>query len=121
MDSRTQYVDMTAAIVKNSISVLLPKQHEITTIFALFEPLNMALWVTIMGTVWVTGICVTLCSYFSPYGWRGRYVQRRDKSNHKHREGKAELNYWNGVFFAVGSVLNQVKLLSVHDFAQLIT
>ena len=103
------YVDMTTPYMDLGLTVLLPKDHTTRSMFVLFEPFEWSLWVSVMVATWVVAVAVTLCSFVSPLGYRGRYVQRRDKSDNKDQEDKALLNYHNGFWFSLASVLEQVS------------
>ena len=69
-------------------------------------------WLCVMGGTILSGIIIALCSFLSPYGWRGRYIQRRRTNTRKeahHRATKSILNYHNAGWFAIASVMQMVS------------
>lgn len=105
---RAQYVDMSRPYLDLGLAVLLPKEKESPDLFALFDPFEWKLWLAVAITTWLCGIFATLCSFFSPFGYKGRYIQRRNKNEMKHLSDKAALNYHNGVWFSFSSLMRQV-------------
>ena len=105
---RLEYVDMTKPYLDVGLGVLITKEASGRGLFALFEPFEYSLWGTIVVLTWLFGILVTLCSYFSPYGYRGRYIQRLRKKDSTYKDLQDELSYHHGVWFSVSSIMWQV-------------
>ena len=51
------------------------------------------------------GICIAVCSFCSPFGYRGRYTQRRNKDSHKYRADRGKLSYHNAGWFSIASLM----------------
>ncbi len=62
----------------------------------------------VVGATVSCGIVIAMCSFLSPQGWRGRYIQRRRSSDHRHRPTQSKLNYHNAGWFAIASVMQMV-------------
>ena len=72
------------------------------------------LWLLLGAAICVFAVVQFLFSMLSPYGYRGRYVQRYDRHDDQHKDGKSKLNcrqvWWN----AVGSVVGGVCHISLY-------
>ena len=109
---RLQYVDMTMPYLDVSLGVLIPIDTSSSGLFALFEPFEYSLWGVIMVITWFFGVLITLCSYFSPFGYRGRHVQRWRKEDKRFEAQKAEMNFHEGFWFSFASIMWQVRAYS---------
>ena len=62
-----------------------------------------------VGATILCGIIIAMCSFLSPDGWRGRYSQRRNPKQIKHRATRSKLNYHNAGWFAIASVMTMAS------------
>ncbi|ELT96815.1 hypothetical protein CAPTEDRAFT_124092, partial [Capitella teleta] len=106
-EERLQYFDMTNSYMDLGLDVLIAKEGVDGSPFNFLRPFDTPLWLSILGCNLACGALVALCSYLSPYGYRGRYIQRRNKENQKHRASRGELNFHNSLWHAFVSLLTQ--------------
>ena len=73
------------------------------SLFCLFSPsfCSTYLWMCVTGATVVCGLCVAVCSFCSPYGFRGRYTQRRCAQDKRFKSEKNRLSYHNAGWFGV--------------------
>ena len=116
-EERVRYVDMTKPYMDLGLDTLIAKEGVDGSPFNFFRPFDLKLWMTILCCNFVCGILVTCCAYFSPFGYRGRYIQRRNKDNQKYRAKRSELNLNHSVWHAFVSLLTQVGVCARFIYA----
>ena len=87
----------------------LTKIKKIIHINTTFQTFSWDLWICVIGATIFCGIVIAICSFLSPDGWRGRYIQRRNPKEIKHRATKSKLNYHNAGWFAIASVMSMAS------------
>ena len=108
-EERLQYFDMTKPYMDLGLDTLIAKEGVEGAPFNFLRPFDTPLWLAILGCNIACGLLVSSCSYFSPFGYKGRYIQRRNKDNQKHRNMRHELNFNNSLWHAFVSLLTQVN------------
>ncbi|ELU10007.1 hypothetical protein CAPTEDRAFT_43271, partial [Capitella teleta] len=106
-EERLHTFDMTKPYMDLGLDVLIAKEGVDGSAFNFFRPFDTALWMAILVCNIACGFLVCSCSYLSPYGYRGRYIQRRDKRNQKFRANRKELSFGNSLWHSFVSILTQ--------------
>lgn len=108
-EERLQFFDMTRPYMDLGFDVLLAKEGAPEALFDFFQPFDLQLWLALLGCTFVCAGVISCCSYLSPYGYRGRYIQRRNKSNDTYADSRNELSLNNSIWFSMTSFLTQVN------------
>ena len=106
---RADYVDFTKPWYDLGLDILLPLEEPSKDLFDFFDPFDLPLWIAVIVSTYVCGLVVSTCSFLSPFGFKGKYIQRSRKSDPKYRDRKNELNANNGIWFAFSSLMRQVR------------
>ena len=62
-----------------------------------------------VGAFVICGIGTSVCSYISPFGYRGRYTQRRDIDSTKGRAERNALRLHDSLWYSFASWMQQVR------------
>ena len=104
---------MSRPYIDLGLTVLLAKERENPDLFALFEPFEWKLWLAVGCATCFCGIAPSICSFCSPFGYRGRYLQRRKRHDMRFYGNRGALNFHNGVWLSISSLMGQVCLFSI--------
>ena len=64
----------------------------------------------ITGATVVCGISIAVCSFCSPFGYRGCYTQRRRKDDKKLKADRGKLSYHNAGWFSISSLMKMASI-----------
>ena len=106
---RGDFVEFTKPWYDLGLDILLPLERPSSNLFDFFDPFDLPLWIAVIISTYICGFVVSICSFLSPFGFKGKYIQRQKKHDHKYRDRKNELNANNGVWFAFSSLMRQVS------------
>ena len=109
---RQEFVDFTKPYLDIGLDALLPKETRQRSLFSFLEIFDLSTWLVLLACCYICGCAVSICSFLSPFGYSGRFTQRRPRDEHKYRDRKNELSFQNGVWFAWSSLFNQVRGIS---------
>ena len=107
-EDRMRATDMTIPYLDVGLKVMLTQGAEQVDIFAAFEPFERELWYSIIGTVWIAGLLISITAFCSPYGYKGRFIQRPDKTDYELSESSNLLNHVASVWSAASALAMQV-------------
>ena len=74
-------------------------------------PSQGSLWVACVGAFLICATMTTMCSFVSPYGYHGMYIQRRNKKDHKGRDKRNALRLWDNIWYTFAGWMQQVGAL----------
>ncbi|ELU10006.1 hypothetical protein CAPTEDRAFT_103666, partial [Capitella teleta] len=106
-EERVYDFDMTKPWMDLGLDVLIAKDVTGGTPVSYLHPFDTPLWLAIIASNLICGLLVTFCSYFSPFGLRGRYTQRRNRDNKTLRVQRGELSLYNSMWSTCISFLTQ--------------
>ena len=74
------------------------------------EPFEWPLWYAVCASFFLCALVKSLCSFLSPFGFRGRYIQRRHKDDHRHKEAANNLNLNDSLWYSFGAWMAEVSI-----------
>lgn len=109
---REQDVEFTKPYMDLGLTVLIANEMPSNNFLAFLEPFEWRLWAAVVVAFIVCGIGTTLCSFFSPYGYHGMYVQRVNKNSQKGYKDRNALRLWNSLWYSFSSWMQQVRQIT---------
>ncbi|XP_077998513.1 glutamate receptor ionotropic, kainate 2-like [Glandiceps talaboti] len=104
---RQQYIAFTKPYLDLGLTILMKVKEPERSLFAFLDPFSYDLWMAILLAMIFSGMCVSVCSYLSPYGYYGAYVQRSDPHDEGPYEGRNSMNLYNSLWFSFASWMQQ--------------
>ncbi|XP_070556833.1 glutamate receptor ionotropic, kainate 2-like [Ptychodera flava] len=104
---RQQKIDFTKPYLDLGLTVMLGIESKDDNLFRFAEPFSGDLWIAIFVSMVLCGVCVSLCSYLSPYGYYGRYIQRIDLEDESDAELHKLMSLPQAMWFAFASWTHQ--------------
>ncbi|XP_077990845.1 glutamate receptor ionotropic, kainate 2-like [Glandiceps talaboti] len=104
---RQQAIDFTKPYLDLGLTMLLGYEKKEENLFRFAEPFSADLWIAIFVSMVSCGVCVSLCSYLSPYGYHGTYIQRVDLSDKTAQATHTMMSLPQAMWFAFASWTHQ--------------
>ncbi|XP_002737751.2 glutamate receptor 2-like [Saccoglossus kowalevskii] len=104
---RQQYIAFTKPYLDLGLTILMKVKEPERSLFAFLDPFSYDLWMAILLAMLFAGMCVSVCSYLSPYGYYGAYVQRPDSSDTSTYDARNSMNLYNALWFSFASWMQQ--------------
>nr|XP_002730360.1 PREDICTED: glutamate receptor 1-like [Saccoglossus kowalevskii] len=104
---RQQTIDFTKPYLDLGLTILLGHEKKERRLFQFLEPFSTDLWIAIFVSMVACGVGVSLCSYFSPYGFHGMYIQRIDLSEQRSYSSRKLMSLPQAFWFAFASWTHQ--------------
>ena len=76
---------------------------------AFLLPFEMNLWLAVLGAFMLCAVATTVFSFLSPYGHRGRYVQRRRIDDDRVKNDIKALRLSNSLWYSFAAWMQQVS------------
>ncbi|XP_070561125.1 glutamate receptor ionotropic, kainate 2-like isoform X2 [Ptychodera flava] len=104
---RQQYIAFTKPYLDLGLTILMKVKEPSRSLFAFLDPFSYDLWMAILLAMIFSGMCVAVCSYLSPYGYYGAYVQRENPHDNSADSTKSLMNLYNALWFSFASWMQQ--------------
>ena len=109
---RQQVVDFTKPYLDLGLVIIMTKEKSQLNLLGFLEPFEWDLWIAVVASFLVSGIAVSVCSYCSPYGYRGRYIQAAEEERHQFAVFRHTFSFYNSLWFSFASWQKQVNFLN---------
>ena len=106
---RQQVIDFTKPFMDLGLTFIMAKETPIPDIWAFCAPFEWPLWGAVIGAFVIAALATTACSYLSPYGYGGQYVQRADPKDTTGQETHNVLRVVDSLWFTYSSWMQQVS------------
>jgi hypothetical protein len=97
------------------LTILVAKQIKTLNLNGFLEPFEWSTWAAVIGAFIFVGVCLTMCSYCSPYEHRGLYSQRENRADQTGRETRNQLSLGHSWWLNYASWMQQVRNRSKDD------
>ncbi|XP_064643100.1 glutamate receptor 2-like isoform X2 [Lineus longissimus] len=103
---RSQVVSFTKPYMDFGLTILMGRTTPEKDVLAFLHPFSLNLWLGFSGFLCLAAVSVWVCATFSPYGYRGRYAQRRDRSDTRWRSQSLAMSLYESVHFAFAAIVS---------------
>ncbi|XP_071944890.1 glutamate receptor 2-like [Antedon mediterranea] len=103
---REQVIDFTKPYLDLGLTILMSKSKKESGLFAFLDPFSMDLWLAVILTVVLVGFLVAGCSYFSPNGYCGEYIQSPEKRKDEFVD-RNSMNLYNAMWWSFAAGVQQ--------------
>ncbi|XP_041986304.1 glutamate receptor 1-like [Aricia agestis] len=108
--SREAVVDFSKPFLSFSEPHDPDENPDLITMFSFFRPLSLEVWLLVLCSVFVVGLCLYLVSRFSPHEWRLMSTttnQNLEEADDNRTTLVNEFSFWNSIWFSLGSFMQQ--------------
>ncbi|XP_033107654.1 glutamate receptor 1-like [Anneissia japonica] len=103
---REQVIDFTKPYLDLGLTILMSKSKKESGLFAFLDPFRMDLWLAVILTVILVGFLIAGCSYFSPHGYCGEYIQSPEQKKDEFVD-RNSMNLYNAMWWSFAAGVQQ--------------